>query len=52
MFNTPNAIAKQGSDFALLLMESSAENGNVLTKTSLDTLWELDALVKDFEVGA
>ncbi|CAM9765761.1 unnamed protein product, partial [Scytosiphon promiscuus] len=39
----------EGSDYALLLLESADESGNVLTKPSLDTLWDLDALIKGLQ---
>lgn len=39
------------AEFGVFLMENSAENGNVLTKKSLDALWEIDALVLGIEVS-
>lgn len=39
-----------GSDYALLLLENAVEGGNVLTKASVDTLWELNARVWALEV--
>ncbi|CAN0154440.1 unnamed protein product, partial [Ectocarpus fasciculatus] len=35
----------EGSDYALLLLESAIEGGNVLTKASVDMLWDLNTMV-------
>ncbi|CAN0213748.1 unnamed protein product, partial [Ectocarpus sp. 6 AP-2014] len=35
----------EGSDYALLLLESAVEGGNVLTKASVDLLWDLNSRV-------
>lgn len=39
-----------GNEFALILLESPSEGGSVLTKESLDALWEIDAKVLEIEV--
>ncbi|CBN79522.1 similar to Patched domain-containing protein 3 [Ectocarpus siliculosus] len=38
-------IVTDGSDYALLLLESAVEGGNVLTKASVDMLWDLNSRV-------
>lgn len=43
-------VAPSGSDYALLLLESAVEGGNVLTKASVDKLWVLNAKVMALEV--
>eukprot|EP00752_Nemacystus_decipiens_P003669 g3381.t1 len=45
-------IVTDGSDYALLLLESAVEGGNVLTKNSVDTLWALNAKVLALETGS
>eukprot|EP00903_Cladosiphon_okamuranus_P010290 g9741.t1 len=42
----------EGSDYALLLLESAVEGGNVLTKASVDTLWVLNAKVMALETSS
>lgn len=39
-----------GSDYALLLLESAVEGGNVLTMDAVDMIWELNARVLALEV--
>lgn len=36
--------------YALFLVESPSEDGSVLTKASVDSLWELDAIVLTLKV--
>lgn len=38
------------TEWALVLLEHPDEGGNVLTKASVDVLWELDAKIKELEV--
>ncbi|CBJ26534.1 conserved unknown protein [Ectocarpus siliculosus] len=38
-------------EFASFLVESPSETGSVLTKESVDAIWELDAIVRAVEVG-
>ena len=44
------ACPSPGNEFALFLMEAPSEGGSVLTKESVDALWELDAKVLALEV--
>lgn len=39
-----------GDEFAVFLMEAPSEDGSVLTKASIDALWEIHALVLGIEV--
>lgn len=45
-------ISASGGDFAVILMEAPSEDGSVLTKESMDTVWEIDALVMGIQVCA
>lgn len=40
-----------GSGYAIFLLEHPSEDGNLLTKESLDSLWEIDARVWEIEVS-
>lgn len=41
---------RAGAGFAVFLAESPSDGGNLLTKDSLDSLWELDARILKLEV--
>ncbi|CAN0119730.1 unnamed protein product, partial [Pylaiella littoralis] len=40
---------REGSDYALMLLESAVEGGNVLTMDAVDMIWELNARVLALE---
>lgn len=45
------ATATLETEFALILMEHPEEGGNLLTKETLDLLWEVSAQVEELEAS-
>lgn len=39
-----------GSDYAVILVDSPSDDGNILTKEAMDAIWELHSVALEIEV--